>query len=135
VRNEYGPADIRILRMDPLLAVGGRSTRVWMSHGDEMASLPEVFEALAASDNAPHAAFRHRARPIYGLQFHPEVTHTVDGREILKNFVLRVCSARQDWTMESFVETCVPGIRERVGSRRVACALSGGVDSTVTAAL
>ena len=135
VRKEYGPADIRILRMDPLLAVGGRSTRVWMSHGDEMSSLPEVLEALAASDNAPHAAFRHRARPIYGLQFHPEVTHTVDGREILKNFVLRVCSARPDWTMENFVETCVPGIRARVGTRRVACALSGGVDSTVTAAL
>src|SRR5205807_2215088 len=89
-RKEFGPADLRITRFDPLLALGGRSTRVWMSHGDQMASLPGAFETLAASDNSPHAAFRHRERPIYGLQFHPEVTHSVDGREILRNFVLRV---------------------------------------------
>jgi GMP synthase (glutamine-hydrolysing) len=134
-RKEYGPADIRILRMDPLLALGGRSTRVWMSHGDAMASLPDDFETLATSDNSPHAAFRHRERPIYGVQFHPEVTHSVDGREILRNFVLRVCNARPDWTMESFVDSWVPRIRQRVGEKRVICGLSGGVDSTVTAAL
>jgi GMP synthase (glutamine-hydrolysing) len=134
-RKEFGPADVRLVKMDPLLALGGRSTRVWMSHGDQVVTLPAELETLAASDNSPHAAFRHRQRPIYGLQFHPEVTHTVDGREILRNFVLRVCGARPDWTMEGFVETEVPRIRERVGTRRVVCALSGGVDSTVTAAL
>jgi GMP synthase (glutamine-hydrolysing) len=134
-RKEFGPADIRITRVDPLLALGGVSTRVWMSHGDKMASIPEAFETLATSYNSPHAAFRHRELPIYGLQFHPEVTHTVEGREVLRNFVLRVCGARPDWTMESFVETWVPRIRERVGTRRVICALSGGVDSTVVAAL
>jgi GMP synthase (glutamine-hydrolysing) len=134
-RKEFGPADIRITRVDPLLALGGVSTRVWMSHGDRMARIPDAFETLATSDNSPHAAFRHRERPIYGLQFHPEVTHTVEGREVLRNFVLRVCGARPDWTMESFVETWVPRIRERVGTRRVICALSGGVDSTVVAAL
>jgi GMP synthase (glutamine-hydrolysing) len=134
-RKEFGPADVRILRMDPLLAVGGRTTRVWMSHGDQMTSLPSELETLAASDNSPHAAFRHREHPIYGLQFHPEVTHTVDGVTILRNFVLRVCGAKPDWTMEGFVEEWVPRIRERVGQKRVICGLSGGVDSTVVAAL
>src|SRR5262249_33793127 len=134
-RKEYGPADIRIVRMDPLLSLGGRSTRVWMSHGDRIASMPEEFDTLASSDNSPHAAFRHRDRPVYGLQFHPEVTHSVDGREILRNFVVRVCNARPEWTMRGFVETEVPRIAALVGSRRVLCALSGGVDSTVTAAL
>src|SRR5262249_50860439 len=110
-------------------------TRVWMSHGDQMTSIGPDFETLAASDNSPHAAFRHRTREIYGLQFHPEVTHSIDGREILRNFVLRVCGAEPDWTMEGFVDSVVPRIRARVGSRRVICGLSGGVDSTVTAAL
>jgi len=134
-RKEFGPADIRITRFDPLLALGGRATRVWMSHGDRMTSVAEEFETLATSDNSPHAAFRHRERPIYGVQFHPEVTHTADGRAILRNFVLRVCGARPIWTMRGFVESWVPRIRERVGGKRVLCALSGGVDSTVTAAL
>src|ERR1051326_1976166 len=134
-RKEFGPTDIRVTRMDPLLARGGRSTRVWMSHGDQVSRLPEELETLAASDNSPHAAFRHPDRAVYGLQFHPEVTHTVDGREILRNFVLRVCGAKPVWTMRGFVEDCVPRLRERVGGKHVVCALSGGVDSTVTAAL
>jgi GMP synthase (glutamine-hydrolysing) len=132
---EFGPADVRIVRMDPLLSIGGRSTRVWMSHGDRMTRLGADLETLASSDNSQYAAFRHHDRPVYGLQFHPEVTHSVDGREILRNFVLRVCGARPEWTMEHFVESWVPRIRERVGAKRVLCALSGGVDSTVVAAL
>src|SRR5262249_36607938 len=88
---EFGPADVRIQRMDPLLAIGGRTTRVWMSHGDRVVRLGDDLETLATTDNSAHAAFRHREQPIYGLQFHPEVTHTVDGRDILRNFVLRVC--------------------------------------------
>src|SRR5262249_25544671 len=79
--------------------------------------------------------FRHRDRPVYGLQFHPEVTHSVDGRDILRNFVLRVCDVEPSWTMDSFVDAWIPRIRERVGDRRVICGLSGGVDSTVAAAL
>jgi GMP synthase (glutamine-hydrolysing) len=134
-RKEFGPADLRIVRVDPLLALGGRTTRVWMSHGDRVETLADGLDTLAASDNSPHAAFRHHTRPLYGLQFHPEVTHTVEGREILRNFVLRICNAAPTWTMESFAETMVPRIRERVGDRRVLCALSGGVDSAVTAAL
>jgi len=132
---EFGPADVRITRMDPLLSIGGRSTRVWMSHGDRVSRLGDDLDALASSDNSAFAAFRHRERPVYGLQFHPEVTHSVDGREILRNFVLRVCQAKPDWTMEHFVDSWVPRIRERVGDQRVLCALSGGVDSTVVAAL
>jgi GMP synthase (glutamine-hydrolysing) len=132
---EFGPADVRVERVDPLLAIGGRTTRVWMSHGDRMTRLGAGLDTLAASDNSPHAAFRHRDRPIYGLQFHPEVTHSVDGKEILRNFVLRICGAKADWTMGGFVDAWVPRIRERVGDRRVLCALSGGVDSTVVAAL
>jgi GMP synthase (glutamine-hydrolysing) len=106
-----------------------------MSHGDQVTSLGTGLEPLATSDNSPFAAFRHRERPIYGLQFHPEVTHSIDGREILRNFVQRICGAANDWTMTGFVESWVPRIRERVGDRRVICALSGGVDSTVVAAL
>src|SRR5262249_49775912 len=116
---EFGPADVRITRMDPLLSIGGRSTRVWMSPRDRGTSLGADLEPLAASDNSAYAAFRHRERPVYGLQFHPEVTHSIDGREILRNFVLRVCGARPDWTMEHFVDSWVPRIRGRVGTKRV----------------
>jgi GMP synthase (glutamine-hydrolysing) len=134
-RKEFGPADLQIERVDPLLAIGGRTTRVWMSHGDRVARIADGLETLATSPNSPHAAFRHRDKPLYGLQFHPEVTHSVDGKDILRNFVLRICHAAADWTMEGFVEAWVPRIRERVGPHRVVCALSGGVDSTVVAAL
>jgi GMP synthase (glutamine-hydrolysing) len=132
---EFGPAELRIGRVDPLLAIGESTTLVWMSHGDRITKAADGFETLAVSDNSPYAAFRHRAKPIYGVQFHPEVTHSVHGKEIYRNFVLRICKAKPDWTMEGFVESWVPRIRERVGKRRVVCGLSGGVDSTVVAAL
>jgi GMP synthase (glutamine-hydrolysing) len=132
---EFGPAELKITRVDPLLAIGDNTTLVWMSHGDRMTRIGDGLETLAISDNSPHAAFRHGEKPIYGLQFHPEVTHSVHGKEILRNFVLRICKAKPDWTMEGFVESWVPRIRERVGNRRVVCGLSGGVDSTVVAAL
>jgi GMP synthase (glutamine-hydrolysing) len=132
---EFGPADVHVERVDPLLAIGGRTTRVWMSHGDQVTKLGDELIPLATTESSPYAAFRHQDRPIYGLQFHPEVTHSVDGKEILRNFVLRVCGAKADWTMEGFVEAWLPRIRQRVGDRRVICALSGGVDSSVVAAL
>jgi GMP synthase (glutamine-hydrolysing) len=133
---EFGPADLQVERMDPLLAIGGRTTRVWMSHGDRMTRLAGGLQVLAVSQNSPFAAFRHEERPLFGVQFHPEVTHTVDGRTILRNFVLRICQADATWTMEGFVDAWVPRIAETVGpTGRVVCGLSGGVDSTVTAAL
>jgi GMP synthase (glutamine-hydrolysing) len=134
-RKEFGPAELKIGRVDPLLAIGESTTLVWMSHGDKLTRLAKDFETLATSDNSPYAAIRHREKPIYAVQFHPEVTHSVHGKDIYRNFVLRICKAKPDWTMEGFVESWVPRIRERVGHRRVVCGLSGGVDSTVVAAL
>jgi GMP synthase (glutamine-hydrolysing) len=107
-----------------------------MSHGDRMTRLAPGLRPLAESPNSPYAAFRHETKPIFGLQFHPEVTHTIDGRRILENFVRRICEAAPSWTMGGFVETWVPRIRAQVGEAgRVICGLSGGVDSTVAAAL
>ena len=132
---EFGPAELKIARVDPLLAIGDSTTLVWMSHGDRMTRLGDDLEVLAVSDNSAYAAFRHREKPIFGLQFHPEVTHSVHGKDILRNFVVRIAKAPTTWTMEGFVDSWVPRIRERVGDRRVICGLSGGVDSTVVAAL
>jgi len=132
---EFGPAELKIARVDPLLAIGENTTLVWMSHGDKITRVAKDFDTLATSDNSPYAALRHREKPIYAVQFHPEVTHSVHGKEIYRNFVLRICKAKPDWTMEGFVESWLPRIRERVGTRRVVCGLSGGVDSTVVAAL
>ncbi|MCK6552967.1 glutamine-hydrolyzing GMP synthase [Candidatus Binatia bacterium] len=133
---EYGPADLVVDDDGDLFAGLGRSALpVWMSHGDRMEALPAGWEILAHSANAPIAACVDPGRRRFGVQFHPEVAHTPDGRVILANFVLKVCRARADWTMENFVERECARIREQVGDAGVVCGLSGGVDSTVTAAL
>src|SRR3989338_1322475 len=134
---EYGPATIRILQKNPLFddAVSPPDLNVWMSHGDHVTSLPEGFETLARSGNDLQAAIGDPSRRIYGLQFHPEVVHTPKGREILRNFLFRDASLKGDWTMESFADQKVREIRETVGKDRVLCAVSGGVDSSVMAAL
>jgi GMP synthase (glutamine-hydrolysing) len=106
-----------------------------MSHGDRILALPPEWAAIAHTENAPSAAMRHRSRPWYAVQFHPEVIHTPKGRQILENFVLRICGCSPTWTMRSFIEKAVEGIREKVGGERVLCALSGGVDSCVAALL
>ncbi|HEX5581996.1 MAG TPA: glutamine-hydrolyzing GMP synthase, partial [Gemmatimonadaceae bacterium] len=113
----------------------GERTHVWMSHGDQVKSLPPEFQVLARTPNSPIAAFRHRERPLFGVQFHPEVAHTPRGAEIISNFVFGVCHAEPTWTPGAFIEEEVRKIREMVGDARVICGLSGGVDSSVAAAL
>lgn len=132
---EYGRAYCRVLRPDPLLAGLPEQFQVWMSHGDQVASLGEEFVPLAATDTCPIAAVRHNDRPIYGLQFHPEVTHTPQGAIILRNFLLAVCGCSGRWQLGDFARQTIAELRERIGSNRVICGLSGGVDSAVTAAL
>ncbi len=137
VAREFGPADLIVDDAEDLFAgfAVGHRTPVWMSHGDRLETLPKGWTALAHSDNSPVAACADRSRRRYAIQFHPEVVHTPRGRELLENFVLRICAARADWTMENFIEQVTARIRARVGTAGVVCGLSGGVDSTVTAAL
>ncbi|WP_297056258.1 glutamine-hydrolyzing GMP synthase [Thermosulfurimonas sp.] len=138
VKREYGPAELRVLSVEDLFAGldPSRSFRVWMSHGDRIEVLPPGFVPLAESENSPYAAMRHKEKPLFGVQFHPEVAHTEIGREVLANFVFRICGCRPTWTMESFIETTVREIRKTVApEEKVVCALSGGIDSTVTALL
>jgi GMP synthase (glutamine-hydrolysing) len=137
---EYGRAEL--IPVDggpasPIFADLGKGSvgQVWMSHGDRLEKLPEGWDVIARSENSPYAALRRRDGRCYALQFHPEVVHSVNGRRILENFLFRVCDARADWTMESFVTAATEKIRNQVGTRQVVCGLSGGVDSTVTAAL
>ncbi len=134
---EYGRALLKIEREDPLFAKleGGVERVVWMSHGDRVLRLPEGFETLATSDGSPFAAVRDRKRPLWGVQFHPEVIHTDGGHAMLANFALGICRARTSWSMDSFIEDAIERIRDRVGDGRVICGLSGGVDSSVASVL
>lgn len=135
-RREYGPATIDIIHPGDLFKnIECTDVRVWMSHGDRVLTLPADFIVLANSDNSPIAAMGDFGRHFYGVQFHPEVVHTPCGKNLLENFLYRVCHCRSTWTMKSFVETSIQVIRERVGADQVICALSGGVDSSVVAAL
>jgi len=131
---EYGHALIRRTAADGIFADLPETMPVWMSHGDRVAALPPGFRALAASDNSPVAAMGN-GRGVVGLQFHPEVVHTPYGRDILRNFLYRICGCTGDWTPGSFIEESTTRIRAQVGDGRVICALSGGVDSAVAAAL
>jgi GMP synthase (glutamine-hydrolysing) len=136
-QREYGPAEL-IIDSDADLFHGfakDELVRVWMSHGDKMTSVPKDWQVLAHSGNSPVAAFADPSRRFFGVQFHPEVAHTPRGKEILDNFIFRVCGCKPTWTVEHFIETSVKRIREQVGDGRVLCALSGGVDSAVAATL
>ena len=132
---EYGKATMKHFDPDGLFHGIESELTVWMSHGDRLESLPAGFVNIGSSDNSPVCAVKHTDRPIYGLQFHPEVVHTPRGTDILRNFLFRVCGCRPAWTMGSFIEDTVRGVRERVGDDHVLCGLSGGVDSSVVAAL
>jgi GMP synthase (glutamine-hydrolysing) len=136
---EYGPAEIELIEPDvPLfdnLLIAAQNLPVWMSHGDRVTSLPAGFRALARSKNSPYAAIGDPARGLYGLQFHPEVTHTPPGKELLRAFLYQVCGCEGGWTPGNFIKESVTQIRTQVGQGQVICGLSGGVDSSVTAAL
>lgn len=113
----------------------GEQTDVWMSHGDHIDRLPDCFEVIATTPSAPYAAIAHKEKPFFGLQFHPEVTHTANGKAIFEAFVKQVCGCQGDWTMEAFRKEEIALIKEQVGDSQVLCAVSGGVDSSVVAAL
>jgi GMP synthase (glutamine-hydrolysing) len=134
---EYGRAQLKVEREDPLFSAwSDRAERtVWMSHGDRVLRLPADFEVLASSDHSPFAAVRHRSRPLYGIQFHPEVVHTEGGGELLASFVHGICGCGSSWSMEAFLSEAIAGIQARVGAGQAVCGLSGGVDSAVAAAL
>ena len=132
---EYGRATLNVIEGNELFAGYPAESTVWMSHGDQVKATSGGFRGLASTDTCPVAAVKHATRPVYGIQFHPEVSHTPHGALILKNFLLTICGCGADWKMSAFVERTVAGIRERVGDKRVICGLSGGVDSSVCAAL
>jgi GMP synthase (glutamine-hydrolysing) len=129
---EYGLAEIRPLMPGTMLDV---LSKVWMSHGDRITKMPPGFIALAKSGNSPFAAMGDFQRKYFGVQFHPEVHHTPNGSELLKHFAIDICEVKPDWTPDSIVEDAVKRIRAQVGSERVLAAVSGGVDSSVAAAL
>jgi len=137
-KREFGKAFLSANFTEGLFAgleTGGAKHQVWMSHGDRINVIPEGFEATAVSDNSPYAALRHKEKPFVAVQFHPEVAHTLIGTDVLRNFIFGICHCSPSWTMHSFIESHTKAIKEKVGADKVICALSGGVDSSVVAAI
>jgi len=134
-RREYGITYAIIDKPTSILEGLNSKERVWMSHGDTVYSLPSEYETLAHTENCPIAAFRHKSKPIYGLQWHPEVIHTEKGMLVMENFIYKICGCQPNWTMGSFVEEAIKEVKRTVGKHKGIIALSGGVDSSTTAAL
>ncbi|MCL6097264.1 MAG: glutamine-hydrolyzing GMP synthase [Bacteroidetes bacterium] len=132
---EYGKAHLEIIDDDLLLMGVKDGSVIWMSHGDYVTKLPDGFHLTAKTDNSPLCAISNPAKKIYGIQFHPEVTHTEFGKTILNNFLYEICGCSPDWTSESFITTTIEEVKKKVGGKKVICALSGGVDSSVAAVL
>ncbi len=133
VNKEYGSSLLSIDNDQDLLSGIGESIRAWMSHGDEAEEVPSGFEIIGHTQSAKAAAIAAKDKAVYGIQFHPEVMHTEQGNKILKNFVLKICGAKQDWSMEAFIESTVENLSKIEGN--VLCGVSGGIDSTVAALL
>lgn len=134
-KREFGRSELIVDNDAGLLQNIPEESIVWMSHGDHIKKLSPDYRVIAHTDNARIAGVKHVEKPIYGVQFHPEVVHTVYGKQILQNFAYNICGLEGDWTAESFIESTIAEIREKVGDDRVLCGLSGGVDSTVVATL
>jgi GMP synthase (glutamine-hydrolysing) len=134
-RREFGLAEVEIKSNSDLFSGIGSTTSVWMSHGDALRVVPRGFEPIAQSHNSPICAIRNKEKKMYGVQFHPEVVHTLKGKEMLRNFVISICGCAGDWNAGSFIERSLGEIQTNVGSANVICALSGGVDSSVLAVL
>ena len=137
-RREYGKAKLTLTEEGKLfrgLGKKGSQLVVWMSHGDQVKTLPPGFHSIAHSKNTPFAAMEESQKRIYGLQFHPEVVHTQRGLDLIRNFLFYICRCSNLWTMESFLEQTSRDLKKRIGAGKVICALSGGVDSTVVALL
>lgn len=132
---EYGHGTLIVTHESPLFHNLPQRLRVWNSHGDHLTQLPTGFTAVAKTDNSPYAAIQHGEKPIYGIQFHPEVFHTEKGSELIRNFLFLVCHFAADWSMANYIQQSVAAIREMVGEQKVILGLSGGVDSSVAAAL
>lgn len=136
-KREYGRAYMQKIKEDVLLSGMSQNSQVWMSHGDTIKELPEGFELLAVTESIPVAAFRKNEGDgvLYAVQFHPEVYHSIEGKKLIKNFLVEVCGCAQDWTPAHFITDTVAALKEQIGDRKVIMALSGGVDSTVAATL
>ena len=136
-KREYGRALMQRTIEDPLLKDVMDRSQVWMSHADSVLELPAEFQVLASTESIPFAAFKKNGAglPLYGVQFHPEVYHSIEGKKILKNFLVNICGCSQDWTPAHFITDTVNALKEQIGDRKVIMALSGGVDSTVAATL
>ena len=134
-KREYGITYATITRAVGVLQGLAPKEKVWMSHSDAVYTIPEEYEVLAYTENCPVAAFKHKNRPIYGLQWHPEVIHTENGMKMLRNFIFKVCGCQPNWEMEDFIEKAIREIKEAVGESRAIIALSGGIDSSTATAL
>jgi GMP synthase (glutamine-hydrolysing) len=132
---EFGRAELMLKEFSCLFEEVNNNSTVWMSHGDRISKLPEGFKGIAFTGNSPLAAIENSVARVYGLQFHPEVVHTVDGTRILNNFLFKICQCAKNWKMDSLVDYMIQDIRDKVGNAKVVCGLSGGVDSSVAAVL
>ncbi|MBS1761478.1 MAG: glutamine-hydrolyzing GMP synthase [Bacteroidetes bacterium] len=134
-KREYGRANLKISKFEKLFSGIPESSQVWMSHSDSITQIPKDFEILATTSDIPIAAFRSVKKELYGLQFHPEVFHSTEGKRIIKNFLFNICSCKGEWTPANFISEQVNILKQKLGSSKVVMALSGGVDSTVAATL
>lgn len=134
-KREYGKAIVNVVEDNPLLKGISNNAQMWMSHGDSLSKMPDGFETIANTENAPICAIANIEKKIYGVQFHPEVHHSLEGKKVLENFVRSICGCLDTWNAESFIDQAIQDIRDKVGDEKVICGLSGGVDSTVAAVL